>query len=148
MALSPSCYEQLYTQQRPRLISRKAGVSSTPQACCLSAHVGCWLLWRPLKHSQPTPRWPSSRKAEVTLCPKSCFPAVSGFPQKCGPFKQMCWDLLFRKYQGQLTVLTAHLTSLSLFIAALKVLLDLLHSLSHIFPSYSFVIHYQLAFLS
>lgn len=70
MTLSPFWSEYLDTQQRHRLISRKARVTELRLAVCRPRPFAqCGL---PVKYSQPMPRLAPSRKADVTWCPKSC----------------------------------------------------------------------------
>lgn len=114
MALSPFWYEQLYTQQRPRLISRKAGVSLTTQGL-QSAHT----------------KIGSFQKSYCYLCLRSCSCfLLCGFSRETWSFKTDVLGL-----QGSLQYLQCT-SSHSFFIVAPKVnytisILCFLHSLSH-----------------
>lgn len=131
MALSPCWYKQLYTQQRPRLISRKAGVSLTTQGL-QSAHM----------------KIGSFQKNYCYLCLRSCCCfLLCGFSWETWSFKA---DVL--GIQGSLQYL--HCPSSHSFIAALKVNYTI--SILSVFythcptssTSYSLIIHDHLASIS
>lgn len=132
MALSPFWYEQLYTPQRPRLISRKAGVSLTTQGL-QSAHT----------------KIGSFQKSYCYPCLRSCrcF-LMCGFSWETWSFKTCAGNT------RQLTIFTAYLISFLLHRCSkgklhnLNTLLGFCTHCPTSSTSYSFIIHDHLASIS